>query len=281
MRIRVVRILFCLVAVIAGGATASASQSARSAALGGAGHAGPLFTEALDLNPSYLSLMNSYALSAQYLLPATNPGSHGGASTYAAMASSYQLPVQFGAEYSRSDDGAVTRLAFAREILGQFSFGVGTLFYTPLNASMLPRPEFTLSATGIINSWMRAALVLDNSLGSLTSHGFQRVLTLGTRVSLDSIFALYLDPHWTLSGLETGQERMGYELGLEVPFFEYYFLRAGTFKNAKVPLSAAAGNGFGGGVGIFFPMISLDYSFSKTVQPLSYSYHNVSLTLQF
>src|SRR5689334_537537 len=48
-------------------ANASDFHSPRTAALGGAGHAGPLLNDAIYLNPSYASLLPAYSISANYV----------------------------------------------------------------------------------------------------------------------------------------------------------------------------------------------------------------------
>src|SRR5947209_4004303 len=42
-------------------------QSARTAALGGAGHAGPMLNDAIYLNPSYASFLPTYAIGGNWV----------------------------------------------------------------------------------------------------------------------------------------------------------------------------------------------------------------------
>src|ERR1700733_8413006 len=72
---------------------ASDFHSPRTAALGGAGHAGPLLTDSIYLNPSYASFIQSYIVSLNYGFFRGNPQPDG---TYAEHGHLVNAAVQDG-----------------------------------------------------------------------------------------------------------------------------------------------------------------------------------------
>src|SRR4051812_23643954 len=74
---------FLSLGLFSGGIWASDFHSPRTAALGGAGHAGPLLNDGVYLNPSFASFLPSYSVSGNLLLfhgpdgPNGDPSYHG------------------------------------------------------------------------------------------------------------------------------------------------------------------------------------------------------------
>ncbi len=249
----------------------SDSQSARTAALGGAGHAGPFYTDAIYLNPSALALMRGLAISGQYVLP---PEGVANAMTVAGIASLNEMPIQAGAGYARRSDGTFMHFSLARELIERVALGAGLKLFQPGRDPEKLTPELTVAATAIATDWFRASLTFDNAFGTLVDDGMPRELVFGTRTNVASLFTVFFDPHLARSA-------WGYEAGIEIPFLEYYFLRAGTFDGATVAALARPCDGYAGGFGVFFPWVSLDYAFSRATSPVSATLHTFSATLNF
>jgi hypothetical protein len=257
---------------------ASDFQSARTTALGGAGHATPWYTDALYLNPAALSSLQTYALSAGYVsAPSGNPSSNFNLS---AMDSDARLPVQFGAGYVRREGDTFLHFAASRAILDRVSFGVTSKFYSPIGGTGLT-PDAALSFGAILTDLFRISVTLDNAFNRfVTVGGPARQLVFGTRTNLMGIFQLYIDPEWT-NGQTNGTPAWGLEAGAELPFLEYFFYRVGGFKNANIPALGLPGDGLSTGLGIFFPLFSVDYALQDVLQPSAGVYQNFQLTLHF
>jgi hypothetical protein len=261
-------------------------QSPRTSALGGAGHAGPFLTDAVYMNPSYLPKVPFYAMGFNYVgyTPGTftNPGGgpQGDNYNFTVMASSHDLPVQFGAGYTRRDDGTLVHFAASFSAGERLSFGVGSKFLTTPSGNLVASPDVSLSVSAIFSDRLRLAFIADNFLESFASSGFYREYVLGSKFQLNSNVALYADPHLSADSV-TGDQIFGIEAGAEVRLFEYLFLRGGGFSHSTLPFQARKGSGAAFGVGLTFPKVSIDYAFSRVTVPESGVFHNVGLSLFF
>jgi hypothetical protein len=264
---------------------ASDFQSPRTAGLGGAGHASPLLSDAIYLNPSFVSFMKTHSLSVNYLTykgiqDAATTGYSGNNINFSILDGDPDSLFQAGAAYTRRSDSSFFHLGASKDFFERYGAGVGAKFIFPNNPSGTRLTDLTLSASGILGSWFQAAFIVDNLFESATSLGMYREYILGTKINFDSIILIYLDPHWAPS-LVSSQTQWGYEAGAEFPFFSDFFLRIGTFKNAYIPFESQRGNGYGAGVGWLAPKLSLDYSLSRALQPIPALAHNFGVIVYF
>jgi len=167
----------------------------------------------------------------------------------------------------------------SKELMKKYGIGLGGKFIFPNDFGTQRYIDATFSATGLFSKWLQVALVVDNLAQAAVNRGFYREVVLGTKINVDSILLIYLDPHWT-PGLSSSNA-WGYEAGIEFPFFTDLFLRLGQFTNSMVPYQAAYGTGFGVGGGWLAPKLSIDYSFTRTNAPVPSYAHNFGATIYF
>lgn len=265
---------------------ASDFQSPRTSALGGAGHAGPFLTDAIYLNPSYLPRVPFYAMAVNYVAYApgvfSNPNGTSTPSNYnfSVMASSRDLPVQFGAGYTRRDDGTLIHFAASVPAGDRISFGVSSKFLTSPSGNLVASPDISVSVTAIFSDALRMSFSADNFLESFANNGFYREYVLGSKYKFNSSVAVYLDPHFSADS-PSGEQLLGFEAGAELRVLEYLFLRGGAFNRATLPFQARKGSGLAAGVGLMFPKISIDYALSRVTLPEAGFFHNFGLSLFF
>jgi hypothetical protein len=278
-------VLFSLNTWFSLSAWASDFHSPRTEALGGAGHATPLLTDAVYLNPSYHSFMTTHAFSFTYLTYSGGsldsiPNYHGNNMNLSIIDGSPESLFQAGVGYTRRDDNNFIHIGASKKIIHQLGVGLGLKFIFPNDPSGGTIAESSLSASSIIFDWLQASLLVENLLQSAVTNGFYREFTLGTKINLQSLLLIYIDPSWVPS-LPSDQAQWGLEAGLEIPVFKDFFVRAGKFQNASIPYQARRGNGFGVGVGWLGPKISFDYAFSHVTSPIPTATHTVGTSIYF
>ncbi len=272
---------------------ASDFQSPRTVGLGGAGHASPLFTDAIYLNPSFISFISTYALSLNYLAysegnvnaPASSSDYSGNNTNISAQDGNRESIIQSGIGYTHRDDSSMVHVGISHQFFDRISIGMGSKLILPRGDFESKKIDATFSFSGIITDWFRISFVADNIFESASSFGFYREYTLGTKLNIFSLFQLYIDPNWTptLDSIQTnlGQINLGYEIGAEFPFLDDFSFRLGGFRNSNIPFQAQRGNGYGIGLGWVGPKFSLDYAFSITTQPINSNSHNIGGTIYF
>lgn len=281
-------LLIALFTFISKPLSASDFHSPRTAALGGAGHAGPLLTDAIYLNPSFVSLLPTYSLSFAYLKfkgAAHSDGSdYYGRSYNATIQDGKTELFQAGVGYTVREDGAMLHVGASKSFVERTGFGLGGK-YIMSNTKRPTITDINLSFTGIPLDWLQLALIIDNLLQSETgkAHGFYREIVIGSKINVMGLVLLYFDPRWTHA--LPNSEKLGFEAGLELPTFADLFIRAGTFRNTMQPFQGKYANGWGLGLGWIGPRISLDYGMSKVVQskaklPQALA-HTASVTVYF
>lgn len=273
--------------VLVASASASDFQSPRTSALGGAGHAGPFLTDAVYLNPSYLPRVPFYAMGFNYVGYAagafnnpTSGGTPGGNFNFSVMASSHDLPVQFGAGYTRRDDGTLIHFAASLAAGDRISFGVSSKFLTTPGGNLVASPDASLSVSAIFSDALRMSFSADNMLESFAGNGFYREYVLGSKFKFNSSIALFADPHLSANSIG-GDPVFGIEAGTEIRILEYLLLRAGGFSNSTLPFQARKGSGMAAGIGLMFPRISIDYALSRVTVPEAGIFHNIGMSLYF
>lgn len=269
-------------------ASAADFQSPRTMALGGAGHANPLLSDAIYVNPSFISFMQTHSLSLYYLNygNGTVQGPTGPTDFYghnlnlSVMDGSPDSLFQAGFGYTRKEDSSVISVSAGKGFFQGMGVGVGTKFIFLNNSSGRRITDAIISTTGVFTSWFQSSLIIDNIFESASDQNLYRDYIIGTRFNIPGILSIYLDPHWTPS-LPGGQEPWGYEAGIEFPFFSDFYLRAGTFKSSYVSYQSRRGDGYGLGIGWIAPKISMDYSYGRVLRDLPTDSHQFGFTIYF
>ena len=252
---------------------ASDFQSPRTAALGGAGHAGPLLNDSIYLDPSYMAFLPTFAISGNYAWANYSDNSYRFKIQNASIQDGNPTDLfQAGIGYSRRDDGTLIHLGTAKQIITQrLSVGLGGKAYFPANNGFGAPPrtfDANFSATFIASESLQLSLLADNLVDDSTtqSYGFQREIIVGSKFNYQKILILYVDPH-LFTSLDSG--KYGYEAGIEFPMFSDLFLRGGMFHNATIPTETnqIRGNGYGLGFGWIAPKLSMDYGLSRSLYP--------------
>ncbi len=272
-------LMLVLVGVCGAPALASDYHSARTAGLGGAGHAGPLLNDSIILNPAYASFLPTYSISGSYFM--------GRASTEPTKAHGYNLAFQdgrskvfqAGASFSRREDGNFIHLGASRSFVKRMGFGIGGKFHFSDDHSLTSNS--TLAVAGLVNEWFQASFILDNLIETENSKrlGQYREVILGTKFNIKGIMMLYFDPHMIPS--LKGGDTYGYEAGAELVVMSDIFVRGGMFRNAMVPAERVHGRGYGLGVGYIAPKLSLDYGVTMMREPRSSTVHVFGFTIFF
>jgi hypothetical protein len=277
--------LSLLFASLVPAAQASDFQSPRSAALGGAGHAGPLLNDSIFLNPSFASFLPTYSVTGNYVTFKGSDAPEGGTPSLHGRA--YSLSVQdgrteafqAGLAYTVTEQGPFVHVGLSRGLSERLSIGVGGKFWFKSGSQRNGR-DFALSATYIPSEWLQLALIGDNLIQSdaARDRDLYREFTLGTKFNVQGIVLVYFDPHVATD--LTGQT-YGHEVGLEFVMMQDLFLRVGGFRNSRVPFENAHGRGYGIGFGWVAPRLSIDYGISRALSPVAATAHVLGATVYF
>ncbi len=256
-------------------------QSPRTGALGGAGHAAPYLSDAIYLNPSYLSLSPAHALALNYLGYQTgSPPSSGGNLNISGIYSEPDLVAQWGAALTQRLDGNLLHVAVSSQMAERFSVGVGSKFYfSNTNSGILA--DLLLSMTFVPLNWFRFSIITDNLLESIGGSVFSREFGLGTRFSLNSLYSLLIDSHFNPTLQSIGLPLWGYELGVEYNLLEYFFLRVGGGQNSTLSFLANRGDTLALGIGASFPRFSFDYSYVRVLSSARTFSHQLGVVICF
>jgi hypothetical protein len=257
-------------------AQASDFQSPRTAALGGAGHAGPLLSDALYMNPAFGTFIKTHSLSVNYQMNNLN----GHIANASVLDGTEESLFQAGLGFTRREDANIINVGASKSIIQKMGMGIGAKFIFPNDGSGKNLTDGTFSMIGFLGSWVQTALIVDNLFQVSPEKGFLREVTVGTKFNVDKIILVYIDPHW-VPDLNNGQSNFGVEAGLEFPFFSDLFLRMGVFTNSWVPSQAQRGEGFGLGAGWLGPKMSIDYGLTRVISPASSLAHTFGMTIFF
>ncbi|MBC7693423.1 MAG: hypothetical protein H7222_16785 [Methylotenera sp.] len=257
-------------------------HSARTAALGGAGHAGPLLNDAIFLNPSFGSFLPTYSLGLNYLNysgPAVQgQDPHGRNYTVSILDGRSDL-FQAGAAYTQREDGTFIHVGASKTLIKRIGVSIGgKIFYN--NPAIANGQDLDASVTGILSETMQTSITFDNILETKASRErhLTREIVVGTKYNLKSILLFYVDPHYAPTAT-TG--KFGHEIGAELVVMNDFFLRIGNFRNANIPHLAARGRGYGLGFGWVGPRLSLDYGVQRVIEPVATTAHVFSFTAFF
>ncbi len=283
---RISFVLALVITLLSVSAQASDYHSARTLALGGAGHAGPYLTDTIYLNPSFASFTRSYGVSVGYNYfsgaPGADPSLPSGRLLNATLFDGTQDAFQAGVGYTSRTDANIITVGASRAIIKQLGVGIGGKFVLPVDGSNQIIRDATFSTSFIATNWLHVVGIVDNLIESAESRtrGFYREYILGTKVNVMGIMLLYFDPHWTPS-IASG-DVYGHELGVELAPFSDFFFRFGQYRNATLPYYGGVhGSGWAAGAGWIGPRLSLDYGYSHTNEPQPATIQELSLTLYF
>lgn len=236
-------------------------MSPRSAALGGAGHAGPLSNDSIYQNPSYASFLRTYSVAGGYQ---TYGGEESSGRIMNVSVVDGRSPLfQAGLGYTVLPNGSWVHLGASKAFIQRLSFGLGGKLL--LENGTPKTKEANVSGTFILANWAQASLIVDNLIQDVKSleRNLYREIVLGTKILLGGILVAYIDPHWTPE-IEIG--KFGIEAGGEFTVFKDLFLRAGFFTNSNAPYSELRGRGWGGGIGWISQRLSLDYAYHRVLE---------------
>ena len=259
-------LILLLGSVVSATALASDYHSPRVAGMGGAGHAAPILNDGLYLNPSVIALLPAYSVSASH-------ESVSGPNNTEPQTLVQNLSIQDGTNsvfaaglgYTRKTYGREVHVGASTKIFQTYGVGLGGKFLFGSDSKKSTQ-DASLSATGAVNDWIQAGLIVDNLMetANTKSWGQYREIILGLKFNIQKILIVYLDPH-LLPG-KPG-DTFGYELGAELPIFSDLYIRGGLNKNAFQPALGGYGHGHGFGIGWAFPRISFDFAITRSFEP--------------
>jgi hypothetical protein len=276
-------LLFAAFSLVSRAASASDFHSARTAGLGGAGHAGPMLNDAIYLNPSFVSLLQTYALGINYFTfsgEGANPTDYHGIGWNLSIQDGRSELFQAGLGLTARPDSRILSIGASRKVVERLGVGIGGKFLFPTDESRTQVRDALFSVGGILSNVIQGAFIVDNIVQTdeARQRGLYREFILGTKINILGASLIYLDPHYAPDS-PTGA--WGWEAGMEVPIFTDFFIRAGGFRDSNIPFASVRGRGFGFGLGWFAPRISLDYSLEHALDPVSALCHNVGATIYF
>jgi hypothetical protein len=246
---------------------ASDFQSPRTAALGGAGHAGPLLNDSIYLNPSYAAFLNAYSISGNYSWANYQSGAYKYKIQNASIQDGRSELFQAGLAYTRRGDGNFIHLGTGKALIPkELGFGLGAKAYFPTGTTTQVI-DGTFSTSLFMSETFQSSLIVDNLRESQQeiSYGLYREFTVGTKFNFQKLLLVYIDPHYVP---DLGVGKYGYEAGIELPLGSDIYLRGGMFRQSNIPTLDARGRGYGFGIGWIAPRMSLDYGVSRILEPL-------------
>lgn len=268
-------------------ALASDFQSPRTAALGGAGHAAPMLTDSIYLNPSFTSFLHAYQASANYGVykggdqnPDGTQTIHGHLLNVAVQDGRNEM-FQAGVGMTIREDAKYFDFGASKQVLDKLGFGLGGKYIVPNSGNGVKTQDFNASGTLVATNWAMASFMADNLVESqsLRAQNLYREFIIGTKFNIQNIMLIYLDPHYAPNAPGS---HFGYENGVELTPFTDLFIRFGMFRASNIPeLQNARGRGYGFGVGWVGPKLSLDYGLKRTLDPQVTNTHNVGVTFYY
>ncbi len=241
-------------------------QSPRTAGLGGAGHAGPILTDAIYMNPAMMPFNPAYTMSISHESFGGPDGSEPRGKVQNASIQDGTNPLfQAGLGYTRKSYGNMVNVGASTRVFDKFGVGVGGKFMFG-STSRESAQDVTVGGLGNFLPWFQSGVIVDNALSSDKSRQWNsgREIIVATKFNIEKIMLIYVDPHYAPA--KTGSH-FGYEAGFEVPLMQDLFIRAGLNRDSFQPQLGYYGDGFGFGFGWSFPRMSIDMALSKTEGP--------------
>lgn len=258
-------------------ANAADFHSPRTAALGGAGHAGPVLNDAIYQNPAFSSFLPMYSAAVGYgLIMGDGPHPLYNASFQDGRSEIFQA----GVGYTRQANRQFFNLGASRAILQRLGFGMGAKFFFLENQDIYQDASISMMAIPV--GWIQVAFVADNIFEGETGlrNGLYREFVLGTKFNMLGIAMFYADPHFAPNYVKEDR-RWGYEFGIEVTLMSDLFIRAGHYVNAHQPFLNDRATGASLGIGWMAPKLSLDYGYSRPYKDTTAFAHIFGCTIYF
>ncbi len=242
-------------------------HSPRTAGLGGAGHAAPILTDAIYMNPAMISFLPTYSVSVSrnsYAGPDnTEPR---GRVINASIQDGSNTLFQAGVGYTRKTYGREVHLGASTKLFEKAGIGIGGKYLFG-STSRESAQDATLSGLAAPLPWLQGGIIIDNLIETDKTKiwGRYREFKLGFKFNIERILLIYADPH-----LIPGKpgDSFGYEAGVEVPIMADLYLRGGLNRNSFQPHLGAYGRGHGFGFGWAFPRFSIDAALTRTFEPV-------------
>ncbi len=257
------------------GAYASDFQPARTAGLGGAGRAGPLMNDGIYLNPAFLAFLKSYTFSGQY---EWHKGPNNGRILHASIQDGSSEFFAAGFGYTVRQDAKLAHVSLGKALTPTLAVGLGGKAYI---AGDVQSALFDVigSVSYIHSALLQFALVVDNILetDSKRSRGLVREFAIGSRVNIDNILVIFVDPHWA----PAISEKYGVEIGLEFKLFNDLSLKLGHFRGSQIPFLNSRGKGYSTGAGWVGPRMSIDVALTRVIEPVGTTAGTAGFTVFF
>ncbi|OFZ54079.1 MAG: hypothetical protein A2428_04490 [Bdellovibrionales bacterium RIFOXYC1_FULL_54_43] len=265
---------------------ASDFHSPRTAALGGAGHAGPMLNDTIYLNPSYAAFSPTYSIGGNYQWfngPSAGPDQESpyrGHLWNLSIQDGRSALFQAGVGLTQSSNFRMIHVGAAKSVVRRIGLGIGGKFVFPNDTRKMIQ-DGMVSVSGIVSDWLQVVGIVDNMVETPEGRerGLYREFILGTKINVQGIVLLYFDPHW-VPHLADGPS-YGHETGIEFSLMSDLFLRFGAFRNSNLPFEGLRGRGYGAGIGWIAPKTSFDYGMSRVLSPQPATAHVVGMTLFF
>lgn len=275
-------VLPCLVlsfgAVFISEVQATDYHSPRTAGLGGAGHAGPILTDAIYMNPGMMPFLPAYSVSISHNgFNGPDDTEPKGRVQNASIQDGTNSLFQAGVGYTRKSYGKMVNLGASTRIFEKYGVGVGGKFLFG-SESRESFQDATVSMVGTISDWLQTGFIIDNVMSPPKSRQWNegREIIFATKINLQKILLVYFDPHYVPS---KAGSHVGYEMGLELPIMADLYIRAGLNQDSFQPHLGVYGKGFGFGFGWAAPRMSIDVSLSRTMEPVRTNNMLVSITV--
>ena len=247
-----------------------------------------MLNDAIYLNPSFVSFLPTYSLSANYGFfggPTYCDGCqqadpHGHDINLSVQDGRSEL-FQAGVGLSLFNDRKVLNVGASRTVVQKVGIGIGGKWELPNIDSPPLLWDSIASVTYLPFNWLQLALVVDNIFEPQNNQAFglYREFILGTKFNVMGIVLIYFDPH--LAPDVPSGNTFGHEGGLEFPLMGDLFLRLGNFRNANVPAVNLRGGGYSLGAGWVAPASSFDFSWQRMLDPVLCNIYQFSMTVFF
>lgn len=246
--------------------------------MGGAGHGGPILTDAIYLNPAMISMLNAYSVSvSSNKFKGPDDSEPRGRVVNLSIQDGTNELFQAGVGYTQKSYNRQVNLGASSRVLQQYGIGIGGKYLFG-SSSKPSAQDAIISMVGVPLEWMQFGVVIDNALQSSKMQAWNqyREFILGTKFNIQKILLLYIDPHVIP---DRSGETFGYEIGTELPIFTDLYIRGGLNKNSFQSHLGVYGRGHGFGLGWSFPRISFDAAFSRTIEPVETNNFLISITI--
>ncbi len=248
-------------------AKAADIYSARTYGLAGGGHAAPLLTDAIYMNPSYIAYLKSYVVNFTFnrFDGDPSPANYYGRNFTFAIQDGRTEMFQAGISYTVKEQGQYIHFALAKLLLERMGVGAGLKLFFNSQPGAPNSTDLIISASYIPLSWMQASITIDNLLGTQNGRSINqyREFIVGTKFSVMDIVLAYFDPHFTP---DLAEGKFGFEGGLEFTPFRDIYLRIGKMQNSIIPFMSQVGSGWAFGGGWVGPRLSFDYGYMRVLE---------------